>query len=272
MRVAVVGHVEWVEFARVERVPAAGEIVQARESWEEAAGGGSVAAVQLAKLAGEATFFTVVGEDELGLRAAERLRELGLRVEAARRGPQRRAFTYVDDGGERTITVIGEKLAPHLDDALPWDELRRHDAVFFVAGDAGAVRAARGARLLTATTRSLSTLREAGAQLDAVVGSGRDPSERYARGDIEPPPGIVVRTDGPGGGSYEVEGGASGRYDAVPPPRPIADVYGCGDSFAGGLTFGLAAGHGVERALELAARCGAACATGRGPYEAQIRS
>ena len=32
MRVAVVGHVEWVEFARVERVPDPGEIVHALET------------------------------------------------------------------------------------------------------------------------------------------------------------------------------------------------------------------------------------------------
>ena len=40
MRVAVVGHVEWVEFARVERVPVAGEIVHALDAWEEPGGGG----------------------------------------------------------------------------------------------------------------------------------------------------------------------------------------------------------------------------------------
>ena len=56
MKVGVVGHVEWIEFARVERVPVAGEIVHALEAWEEPGGGGAVAAVQLAKLAGEATF------------------------------------------------------------------------------------------------------------------------------------------------------------------------------------------------------------------------
>src|SRR2546425_7424678 len=41
MRVAVVGHVEWIEFARVERLPAAGEIVHARDAWEEPGGGGA---------------------------------------------------------------------------------------------------------------------------------------------------------------------------------------------------------------------------------------
>ena len=48
----MVGHVEWVEFARVDRVPLAGEIVHATDTWEEVGGGGAVAAVQLARLAG----------------------------------------------------------------------------------------------------------------------------------------------------------------------------------------------------------------------------
>ena len=52
MRVAVVGHVEWVEFARVERVPSPGEIVHALEAWEGPAGGGAVAAAQLALVGG----------------------------------------------------------------------------------------------------------------------------------------------------------------------------------------------------------------------------
>src|SRR5919199_2566991 len=97
MRVAVVGHVEWVEFARVERVPRPGEIVHALESWEEPAGGGAVAAVQLARLAGDCLFLTALGDDELGRRAAQELSELGVRVEAAwRPEPQRRAFVHLD--------------------------------------------------------------------------------------------------------------------------------------------------------------------------------
>ena len=55
MRVAVVGHVEWVDFLHVERSPKPGEIVQATEAWQVAAGGGADAAVQLRKLAGSAT-------------------------------------------------------------------------------------------------------------------------------------------------------------------------------------------------------------------------
>jgi ribokinase len=51
----------------------------------------------------------------------------------------------------------------------------------------------------------------------------------------------------------------------------VSDFYGCGDSFAAGLTYGLGAGLPIGEAVELAARCGAACATGRGPYEGQLR-
>ncbi|MDX6664514.1 MAG: ribokinase, partial [Solirubrobacteraceae bacterium] len=60
-RVAVVGHVEWAEFAVVDRMPAAGEIVHAREHFALAAGGGGVAVTQLTKLAGTARFFTALG-------------------------------------------------------------------------------------------------------------------------------------------------------------------------------------------------------------------
>src|SRR5438034_6208 len=66
MRVVVVGHVEWIELARVAHVPAPGEIVHALEVWEEPAGGGAVAAVQLARLAGECLFLTALGDDDLG--------------------------------------------------------------------------------------------------------------------------------------------------------------------------------------------------------------
>jgi len=66
MKVAVVGHVEACAFARVDHVPAAGEIVEAEEGWEEAAGGGAVAAVQLARLAGECLLLTALADDPFG--------------------------------------------------------------------------------------------------------------------------------------------------------------------------------------------------------------
>ena len=122
MRFAVVGHVEWVTFVRVDHVPRAGDIENDEGLWESAAGGGPVAAAQLAKLAGRCTLYTALGRDDVGLRARGELEALGLRVEAAvRDAPTRRAFTFIDGAGERTITTLGERLDPHADDALPWE-------------------------------------------------------------------------------------------------------------------------------------------------------
>jgi ribokinase len=271
MRAAVVGHVEWIEFVRVEHVPVPGEIVHASEAWKEPGGGGAVAGVQLAKLAGGASFYTALGDDDLGHRAKAELEALGLRVEAAfRPEPQRRAVVHVDSAGERTITVIGDRLGPRGDDRLPWEELAEVDCVYFTAGDAEAVRLARAAKALVSTVRGLETIAESGVELDALVASAADEGERYEPGQLETPPRLVVRTAGAAGGSWERDG-ESGRYPATPLPGPVSDAYGCGDSFAAGLTFGLGEGRAIDDALELAARCGAACMTGRGPYEGQYR-
>ena len=268
MKIVVVGHVEWVEFARVEHVPAAGEIVHASEVWEEAAGGGAVAAVQLARLGAETTLFTVFGNDELGRRSRAQLAEQGVTVRAVvAPEPQRRAFTFVDANGERTITVLGHKLRPSgRDGRLPWEELAHADATYFVSGDEAALQAARRAPLFVATAREIETLREGAVELDALVGSGEDPGERYGPGDLKPRPRLVVTTAGPLGGWMN----PGGPYLAAALPGPVEDAYGCGDCFAAGLTFALAEGRSIEEAVELAARCGAAVLTGRGPYAAQL--
>ena len=272
MRVAVVGHVDYAEFARVERVPSPGEIVHADPVWEEPAGGGAVAAVQLAKLAGAALFMTALGDDERGRRAERELTELGLRVETAwRPEPQRRAFVYLDDAGERTITVLNRRLAPRAADPLPWPELAQTDAVYLTAGDPAAVRAARAARVLVATVRAFDALAASGVELDALVASANDAGERYEPGSLDPPPRVVVRTAGAAGGEWEAADGSRGRWEPTPLPGEPVDSYGSGDSFAAGLTYGLGAGRALPAALELAARCGAACLTGRGPYEGQLR-
>jgi ribokinase len=266
MRVAVVGHVEWVDFVRVERLPAPGEIVHALDAWAEPAGGGGVAAVVLAALAGQCTLFTALGDDELGRRSAADLGGRGVRVEAAvRPEPQRRAVTHVDDTGERTITLLSHKLVPRKDDPLPWAELAEYDAVYFTGGDPAALRAARVARSLVATARELTTLVEAEVQLDALVRSGRDPGETYEEGWLDPPPRIAVSTEGSEGGLV-TEGGEVRRYAAADLPGTVSDMYGAGDSFAAGLTYGLGAGHSLQQALDLAARCAALALTRRGAY------
>jgi ribokinase len=267
VKVAVVGHVEWVEFAPVERVPRPGEITQAGKTWEEAGGGGAVAALQLARLAGAATLYTALGDDDLGRRAKAELEAQGMRVAAAWRAEaQRRGFVFVDSEGERTITVIGPKHSPHSDDPLPWDELDETDAVYYTARDVTALRQARRARVLVATARELPTLREAGVELDALVRSGADAGERYEPGSLDPPPRLVVSTGGPRGGTYIRRGSEAGTFAAAARPGPRVDDYGAGDCFAAGLTYGLVRERSLEDALALASACGAAATTGPGVH------
>jgi ribokinase len=271
-RVAVVGHVEWLDFAVVEHLPAAGEIVTAEECFELPAGGGAVAAVQLRKLAGKALFLTALGFDERARRAAAELRETHrLELHAAiRPRPQRRAFTHLDAHAERTITVLGDRLVPHGDDPLPWERLAEVDGVYLTGGDAAAARAARDARVLVATTRAADALLAGDVAADVLVASGRDAKERAGLAALPAPRRATVLTDGARGGRWEGADGIGGTWEAAQPPGPPVDAYGCGDSFAAGLTYGLAAGMALPAALELAARCGAHCLTGRGPYAAQL--
>ena len=106
--------------------------------------------------------------------------------------------------------------------------------------------------------------------LDAVVGSGRDPSERYDPDLLSVPPRLVVRTNSLRGGSYETDDGRGGTFDPATPPGPVVDAYGAGDCFAAGLTYALGASLSVEEAIAIAARCGAWNVAGRGPYSNQL--
>jgi ribokinase len=271
VRVAAVGHVEWIEFVRGDHVPAAGEIVHAHDSFEEPAGGGAVSAVQLARLAGGASFLTAVGDDELARRTRARLAELGVTVQdATRESPTRRGLTFLDANGERTIITIGERLAPRGRDPLDWDDLHDADGVYLTAADGEALHAARAAGVLVASPRAGRVLHEEGVRLDALVYSDRDELEIAFARALDPAPTLLVATRGAEGGRYETAQGQSGTWAAAPLPGPIADSYGAGDSFAAALTFALAEGRDPDAALALAARAGATCLTGRGPYEHQL--
>ncbi len=270
LNLAVVGHVEMVSFVEVAQLPSAGSITAAKAFHQCPAGGGAVAAVQLAKLTGQQVrFFTALGCDATGEKAARELTAMGLELHVAwRQAPTRQALTFIDGDGERTITVIGERLAAHGSDALPWEALSDCDGVFVTAADAAALRQARRAKVLTATPRTrLGVLQEAGVQLDALIGSALDPAETYCDGDLIPPPTLVFRTEGARGGQVS----PGGRFLAPQRKRPVADTYGAGDSFAAGVTAALAAQWPLAAAISLGCHCGAACLDGRGPYGGQLR-
>ena len=271
LRLAAVGHVEWVRFARVAHVPRSGEVVHALDPFHEPAGGGAVAAVQLARLVGSSTLLTALGEDELASRSVDRLRELDVSVCRALRAERTRtAVSLFEASGERTIMTFGPRLEPNAADAqLPWGELGAMDGIYFTAGDHEALRLSRAARVLVASPRARAALGH-GVRLDALVLSGEDQGELRVAEQVGGEAQLVVWTDGERGGRFRTRDGSTGSYPAAATRAAAVDSYGCGDSFAAGLTYALSSGMELEQALSLAARCGAVCATGRGPYERQL--
>lgn len=265
MRLAVVGHLEWVEFVEIAKLPVAGEIAYGTPVLAVAAGGGAVAAVAFARWSAESLFFTAFGNDELGRRARAELAGRGVSLHAVERPtPQRRAITFIDAARERTIVVMGERHVAHGADPLPWHALATCDAVYITGGDAAAVRAARAAKVVVATARVLPLLREAAIPLDALVGSANDADERYTDGDLDPPPRIVVATDGARGGTF-TENGETTRY-APATAQLTGDTYGAGDTFAAALTYALGEGHRAVDAVTAAAGRAARVLQWRGPY------
>ena len=265
-RVAVVGHVEWVDFIPVPHHPRSGEVVHAYGCFTRAAGGGGVVAVVLAELGAEVDFFCALGDDIHGQTAADQLQSRGVRIHTAwRQEPTRRAVTLLEGHRERTIVTIGKRLDPLASDALPWERLERADGVYFTAGDSEALRRARAARVLVASPRARTALSQAGPDIDALVFSGLDPDEQEWASRVDARARLVVRTEGAAGGSWWGSGGApGGRWSAVEPPGEVRDSYGCGDSFAAGFTFALAGGASPDEAAAVGAVCGARCLTRAG--------
>ena len=262
-RVAVVGHVEWVEFLPVPRFPRRGEVIGARDGFVRAGGGGSVAAVVMAELGADVDFFCALGHDLPGRKARNQLEQRGVHVHAAwREEPTRRATTLLEPGGERTIITLGERLEPRADDDLDWNRLRDVAAVYFTAGDVGALRRARDSRVLVASPRGRGALETGAARLDALVFSEGDPDERAWAERVASNARLLVATEGEHGGRWWGE--AEGRWAPAPLPGPPRDAYGCGDSFAAAFTLGLGRGDSIGDAAALGAQAGARALTRRG--------
>jgi ribokinase len=257
-RVAVVGHVEWVEFVRVPQYPPRGGLEQGEREFERAGGGAVVAASALAALGAEVDFFCALGDDERGHTAVEQLGERGIRVHPAwRSAPTRYVFTLLDGGGERTIITVGERLAPSGDDDLQWDLPAHVDGAYVTAGDAGAIRAARAAPVLTASPRAGDPV--PGVTLDALILSASDEHERTWAQAWEPQTRLMVATEGGEGGRWWGE--SEGRWSAAARPRQRRHIDGAGDSFAAGFTFGLASRMAPAQAAEVGAQAGALALT-----------
>ena len=266
LKLAVIGHIEWVTFLKVDQLPLAGEISHAKDSFEEAAGGAAVAAVQMARLINEPVdLITSLGKDTYGEKCYERLTKLGLNLKVAwREKPTRKGISLISKDGERAITVIGERLQPIASDDLPWSNLKNYDGIFITATDEEGIRLASKAKFVAATPRTgKTTLRNSKVKLNALIGSGLDPGEKINYEDLVPKPDIYIATEGRSGGIVYPK---RNKYKSIKPSSQEIDSYGCGDCFAGAVTAALSAKVNLEKAINIGAYCGAECSTHYGPY------
>ena len=266
LKLAVIGHIEWVTFLKVDQLPIAGEISHAKDYFEEAAGGAAVAAVQMARLINEPVdLITSLGKDNNGEKCYERLIKLGLNLKVAwREKPTRKGISLISKDGERAITVIGERLQPIASDDLPWSDMKNYDGIFITATDKEGIRLASKARFVAATPRTgKAALKNSKVKINALIGSGLDPGEEINYEELVPKPDIYIATEGKLGGTVYPK---KYKYKAIKPSSQEIDTYGCGDCFAGAVTTALAAKLNLDQAIKIGAYCGAECSTHYGPY------
>ena len=196
-------------------------------------------------LAGHATLFTALGNDELGHRPPmSSLASVSMSGGSPPGQPQRRG-----DRSPRSPTAnddylaVSESGAPRV---LRGGDLPRAGSCHLPAPPRGApslpAAAGRGRRGtggggVMATARAPTTLREAEVSLDALVHSDLDTGEALRGRGPRAPAGPRRRYRAEcrrtlAGARREPEDGTRPSS----PPGPLRDTYGCGDAFAGGLT------------------------------------
>ncbi len=267
LKLAVIGHIEWVTFLKVDQLPLAGEISHAEDYFEEAAGGAAVAAVQMARLIDHPVdLFTSLGKDTYGEKSLERLTKLGLNLKVAwREKPTRKGISLISKDGERAITVIGERLQPLASDNLPWNDLKNYDGIFITATDSEGIKLASKARFIAATPRAgKDSIRDSRVKINALIGSGLDPGEKITYEELSPKPDMYIATEGKSGGTVYPQ---DYKYQPIKPSSQEIDSYGCGDCFAGAVTAALSAKLNLDQAINIGAYCGAECSTHFGPYK-----
>ena len=208
--------------------------------------------------AGKCTFFTALGDDALGACAEAGSPSSARRACACDAASTRRAWTHVDGDGERTITVLGEKLLPRGPAAA-----RGYDPCS--SSRATSTRFARRARRAFSPRRCASSRRCARPRSRSTCSSAASTipaSSTTRRSTRRPSSSRTARAEGPRTAS---------AYRRRHAPGAVVDTYGAGDSFAAALRVRRwRAATTVDDALALGARAGARRDRGRGPYTAQL--
>ena len=270
LKFAVIGHIEWINFIEVDQLPRPGLISHSKKSLEYPAGGGSVIAKRLRELTnGEVHFFTALGNDFYGNQSLNILESMGIKLHVAwRNKPTRKGFSIIDSDGERSITIIGDRLSPTHKDNFDWSSLNDMDGIFITAADEEIFKKARIAKVLCTTPRvGIKVINESKILLDCLIGSNLDPGEVFSLNQLTLMPKFVIKTEGEKGGIVF----PGGRYKAIENKKNKVDSYGCGDSFAAGILYGLSSNWDIEESLNLAKIMGRNCSEHFGPYKNVIK-
>jgi ribokinase len=265
LNLAVIGHVEWINFLKVDQLPKPGVISHSEKSLEYPAGGGSIVAKTLSGLTlKQIHFFTALGNDDYGNKCFKILSSMGIKLHVTWLDiPTRRGFSLIDSQGERAITVIGKRLAPSYKDNLDWSILKRMDGIFITASDSEIFKMARSAPILCTTPRvGLNTINKSNVLLDGLIGSNLDPGEVFSFSELSIKPKYTIKTEGEKGGIIF----PGGRYKALKNKNMKIDSYGCGDSFAAGILYGMASKWNIDKSLNLAKMIGRDASEFFGPY------
>jgi len=209
-------------------------------------------------------FFTSLGNDDYGDKCFKILSNMGIKLHVAWRDkPTRRGFSLIDSQGERAITVIGERLSPTHKDNLEWNILKKMDGIFITASDSEIFKMARSASILCTTPRvGLNTINKSNVLLDGLIGSNLDPGEAFSFSELSLKPKYIIKTEGEKGGILF----PGGRYKALKNKKLKVDSYGCGDSFAAGILYGMASKWDIDKCLNLAKVMGRDASEFFGPY------
>ena len=139
------------------------------------------------------------------------------------------------------------------------------DGIFITASDSEIFKMARSASILCTTPRvGLNTINKSNVFLDGLIGSNLDPGEVFSFSELSLKPKYIIKTEGEMGGILF----PGGRYKALKNKKLKVDSYGCGDSFAAGILYGMASNWDIYKSLNLAKVIGRDSSEFFGPYKA----
>ena len=122
---------------------------------------------------------------------------------------------------------------------------------------------ARSASILCTTPRvGINTINKSNVSLDGLIGSNLDPGEEFSFSELLVKPKYTIKTEGEKGGIIF----PGGRYEALKNKDRKVDSYGCGDSFAAGILYGMASNWDIDKSLNLAKVIGRDSSEFFGPY------